>query len=88
MNQRKILLDQQWLKSLQIEFDKPYMHDLSKFLREQKEVGHIIYPPGALIFAAMNTTPLDRVKVVVLGQDPYHGPGQAHGLCFSVQKEA
>ncbi len=84
MNQRKIMLDKQWLDHLQPEFDKPYMHELSSFLRQQKEAGHIIYPAGEQIFAALNATPLDKVKVVILGQDPYHGENQAHGLSFSV----
>ena len=84
MNQRKIMLDKQWLDHLQPEFDKSYMHELSSFLRQQKEAGHIIYPAGEQIFAALNATPLDKVKVVILGQDPYHGPNQAHGLSFSV----
>ncbi len=57
---------------------------LSEFLRERKAQGAVIYPPGSRIFAALDTTPFDQVKVVILGQDPYHGPGQAHGLCFSV----
>ena len=61
------------------------MRALSAFLRERKAAGARIYPPGPQIFAAFDATPFDRVKVVVLGQDPYHGPGQAHGLCFSVQ---
>lgn len=60
------------------------MQALGEFLRAQKTAGKVIYPPGARIFAALDSTPFDRVKVVILGQDPYHGPGQAHGLCFSV----
>lgn len=60
------------------------MDALREFLREQKRAGKLIYPPGAQIFAALDATPFDAVKVVILGQDPYHGPGQAHGLCFSV----
>src|SRR3546814_4969666 len=55
------------------------------FLRQEYAAGKEIYPPASLIFNALNSTPLDKVKVVILGQDPYHGPGQAHGLCFSVQ---
>lgn len=62
------------------------MASLRVFLREQKAQGKRIYPPGPEIFAALNATPFDRVKVVILGQDPYHGPGQAHGLCFSVRR--
>lgn len=61
------------------------MHALAAFLRAEKAAGRRIYPPGAQIFAALDVTRFDAVKVVILGQDPYHGPGQAHGLCFSVQ---
>lgn len=68
------------------EFQKPYMQQLRQFLQKEKENGKIIYPPGALWFNAFNSTPFDKVKVVILGQDPYHGPQQAHGLCFSVPK--
>ena len=60
------------------------MRELARFLRAEKAAGKTIYPPGSQIFAALDTTPFDEVKVVILGQDPYHGPGQAHGLCFSV----
>lgn len=84
MNERKIDLDQRWLKYLEPEFEKPYMLELAGFLRQQKRAGHVIYPSGSNIFAALNTTPLDKVKIVILGQDPYHGPKQAHGLSFSV----
>ena len=71
---------------LQVEFEQPYMQSLRSFLVEEKSRGKVIYPRGSEYFAALNTTPLDRVKVVILGQDPYHGPGQAHGLCFSVRE--
>jgi uracil-DNA glycosylase len=81
----KIKLEAGWKHALREEFDKPYMQELSEFLRQEKAAGKEIYPPGALIFNALDSTPLDRVKVVIIGQDPYHGPGQAHGLCFSVQ---
>jgi uracil-DNA glycosylase len=81
----KIKLEAGWKHALREEFDKPYMQELSEFLRQEKTAGKEIYPPGALIFNALDSTPLDRVKVVIIGQDPYHGPGQAHGLCFSVQ---
>lgn len=70
---------------MQEEFDAPYFGDLRAFLREEKSKFDI-YPPGQLIFNAFNLTPFNRVKVVILGQDPYHGTGQAHGLCFSVPK--
>lgn len=86
MNQHdRIQLEPGWKAALQDEFNQPYMKDLSAFLRREKALGKTIHPPGPLIFSALNSTPLDRVRVVVLGQDPYHGPGQAHGLAFSVQ---
>ncbi|KRW59425.1 uracil-DNA glycosylase [Pseudomonas sp. TTU2014-080ASC] len=81
----KVKLEAGWKQALQEEFDKPYMRELGEFLRAEKAAGKVIYPPGPLIFNALNSTPLDQVKVVIIGQDPYHGPGQAHGLCFSVQ---
>ena len=81
----RIKLEPGWKEALREEFDKPYMKELSEFLRTEKAAGKVIYPPGPLIFNALNSTPLDQVKVVIIGQDPYHGPGQAHGLCFSVQ---
>ena len=81
-----IALERSWLMRLQSEFDAPYMQNLRRFLHEQKETRKIIYPRGSEWFNALNTTPFDDVKVVILGQDPYHGPGQAHGLCFSVQE--
>jgi uracil-DNA glycosylase len=74
-----------WLQALQDEFSQPYMQQLRDFLRQEKQQ-HTIYPPGPLIFNALNSTPLDNVKAVIIGQDPYHGPGQAHGLCFSVPR--
>ncbi|MEG7361411.1 uracil-DNA glycosylase [Pseudomonas citronellolis] len=81
----RIKLEESWKSALREEFDKPYMRELGEFLRKEKAAGKVIYPPGPLIFNALNSTPLDKVKVVIIGQDPYHGPGQAHGLCFSVQ---
>ncbi len=81
----RIRLEASWKAALRGEFEKPYMRELSSFLRAEKAAGKLIYPPGPLIFNALNSTPLDRVRVVIIGQDPYHGPGQAHGLCFSVQ---
>lgn len=78
-------LESSWLEHIGEEFEKPYMDELRAFLQEEKQNGKAIYPPGKQIFNALNSTPFDRVKVVILGQDPYHGPGQAHGLCFSVQ---
>lgn len=79
-------LDKSWLKALDGEFEQPYMKTLRAFLVEEKEKGYTIYPKGGDIFNALNHTPFDKVKVVILGQDPYHGAGQAHGLSFSVQK--
>ena len=80
-----IKLEASWKAALQDEFDKPYMRALGEFLRAEKAAGKVIFPPGPLIFNALNSTPLAQMKVVIIGQDPYHGPGQAHGLCFSVQ---
>lgn len=74
-----------WKEALKPEFEQPYFHLLVDQLREAKKT-QTIYPPGRFIFEAFNRTPLPAVKVVILGQDPYHGPNQAHGLCFSVQK--
>jgi len=85
-NQREIRLDPSWKNRLSDEFGQPYMATLRQFLLERKRLGAVIYPPGDLIFNALNSTPFEAVKVVILGQDPYHGPGQAHGLCFSVPK--
>lgn len=79
-----IRLEPGWLAQLQSEFTQPYMQRLKAFLREQKLGGKVIFPAGSDYFSAFDHTPIDRVKVVILGQDPYHGPGQAHGLCFSV----
>lgn len=82
----KIQLDESWLKRLGPEFEKPYMKELKSFLTEQKKQQKTIFPRGDQYFAALNHCPFEKVKVVVIGQDPYHGPGQAHGLSFSVQK--
>ncbi len=82
--QHKIDLIDVWRTALQSEFAAPYMLQLRDFLKTEKALGKMIYPKGKEIFQALNATPLDLVKVVILGQDPYHGPGQAHGLCFSV----
>jgi len=84
---RQIGLIPCWKSRLQDEFEQPYMADLRQFLLRRKEQGAAIFPPGRLIFNALNSTPFESVKVVILGQDPYHGPGQAHGLCFSVPKD-
>lgn len=79
-------LEPGWLAVLDQEFEKDYMKNLKSFLKEEKERGATVYPKGQDIFNALNTTPFDQVKVVILGQDPYHGTGQAHGLSFSVQR--
>jgi uracil-DNA glycosylase len=79
-----VKIDPSWHEALASEWEQPYFKDLKAFLVREREEGHTVYPPGSLIFNAFNKTPFDRVKVVILGQDPYHGPGQAHGLSFSV----
>src|SRR5215204_3152368 len=79
-----VKIDSSWKNVLKAEFEKPYFLETVTFLRMEKSAGKVIYPAGSLLFNAFNTTPFDSVKVVLLGQDPYHGPGQAHGLCFSV----
>ena len=81
-----VKIEQSWKNALACEFDKPYFASLVRFLHEEKAAGKTIFPPGSQIFKAFDLTPLSKVKVVILGQDPYHGEGQAHGLCFSVQK--
>ncbi|MBT8147695.1 MAG: uracil-DNA glycosylase, partial [Gammaproteobacteria bacterium] len=80
----RIQLHDSWKSLLLEEFQLPYMQSLREFLSNQKRLGKTVYPPGKLIFNALNSTPFEKVKVVILGQDPYHGAGQAHGLCFSV----
>ncbi len=82
---RKVQLNESWLNRLDDQFEQEYMHKLRSFLLTRKEHRAVIYPSGTQIFNALNSTPFDQVRVVILGQDPYHGPGQAHGLCFSVQ---
>lgn len=79
-----VKIEQSWKQALQGEFDKPYFAGLVRQLHEEKSRGVVIYPPGRLIFRAFELTPLDKVKAVILGQDPYHGEGQAMGLSFSV----
>lgn len=81
---RDIQLEESWLNLLKPQFEQEYMLSLRKFLMTRKQHRAVIYPPGPQIFNALNSTPFDQVRVVILGQDPYHGPGQAHGLCFSV----
>ena len=77
-------LEPSWKARIGEWFAREDMQQLAQFLRQRKAAGTTVYPPGSDIFAAFNATPFERVKVVILGQDPYHGPGQAHGLCFSV----
>ena len=79
-------MEESWKQVLEHEFSKTYFQQIVTFLKVEKSQRKVIYPPGQLIFNAFNTTPFEKVKVVILGQDPYHGPGQAHGLSFSVPK--
>ena len=81
-----VKIEASWKEILKGEFSKPYFQQIPLHIKTEKSQGKIIYPPGSVIFNAFNTTPFSKVKVVILGQDPYHGPGQAHGLCFSVQQ--
>jgi uracil-DNA glycosylase len=85
MQQDRIRLEPEWKQALEAEFGQPYMSELREFLRQEAASGAVVYPRGADIFNAFSHTPLSRVKVVIIGQDPYHGPGQAHGLSFSVR---
>lgn len=78
------VIEESWKRALADQFASPYFEELKRFLVAEKQQ-FPVYPPGSLIFNAFNLTPFDKVKVVILGQDPYHEPGQAHGLCFSVQ---
>ena len=79
-----VRIEQSWKDALAPEFEKPYFASLVRFLHAEKAAGKVIYPPGSLIFRAFDLTPVDQVKVVILGQDPYHNPGEAMGLSFSV----
>ena len=79
----QVKIEKSWQEVLQVEFDKPYFESLVSFVK-QEYASNTIFPPARQIFNAFNTCPFNNVKVVILGQDPYHGPGQAHGLCFSV----
>jgi uracil-DNA glycosylase len=81
----RIRLEPSWKARLGSYLERPEMRALADFLRVEKRAGKVLYPPGAEIFNAFEHTPFDKVRVVILGQDPYHGPGQAHGLCFSVR---
>jgi uracil-DNA glycosylase len=84
MADSSVQLEPTWKAVLGDEFEKPYFKALKVFLQSEKAAGHVVYPPGKLIFNAFDSTPFDKVKVVIIGQDPYHGPGQAMGLSFSV----
>ena len=81
-----IKIEDSWKETLKHEFEQPYFQSIATYLRKEKQSGKKIYPPGSLIFNAFNTTPFEEVKVVILGQDPYHNPGEAMGLSFSVPK--
>src|SRR5436190_3207911 len=83
-SQQEIKIELTWKEKLSEEFSEKYFLNLKDFLREERKSGATIYPPGSRIFAAFDFTPFNKVKAVILGQDPYHGPGQANGLCFSV----
>ena len=83
----QLAFDESWADALLPEFDKDYMRSLKAFLREEKDKGKVILPHSSLWFNALKSTPLDKVRVVILGQDPYPTPGHAHGLCFSVMPE-
>lgn len=85
MTDHPVRLEQSWKDRIGEYLARPDMRALSDFLRAEKQAGKVIYPPGPEIFAAFDHTPFDAVRVVILGQDPYHGPNQAHGLCFSVR---
>ena len=84
---REVSIEASWKEKLANEFAAEYMVNLSQFLRDEKAAGKLIYPANIDIFTAFNLTPFDTVKVVILGQDPYHGPNQAHGLSFSVRHD-
>jgi len=81
-----VQIEESWKQVLSDEFRQPYFAEIKSFLLAERAAGKVIYPPGPLIFSAFNTTPFDRVQVVILGQDPYHNPGEAMGLSFSVPK--
>ncbi len=85
MTTPQIKLEPSWKQHLLPQFEQEYMKNLRRFLLQQKQAGKVIFPKGDEYFNAFNLTPFDQVKVVIIGQDPYHGPGQAHGLCFSVR---
>lgn len=82
----EVKIEASWKRALLEEFEKPYFRELSQFVKTEILTGQSLYPHPKNIFAAMDITPFEKVKVIILGQDPYHGPGQAHGLSFSVQE--
>jgi uracil-DNA glycosylase len=86
LSYKEVNIEDSWKEVLKAEFEMPYFLEISRFLKSEKAAGKTIYPSGPFIFKAFNSTPFQKVKVVIIGQDPYHGEGQAHGLCFSVQK--
>ncbi|MBK6362389.1 MAG: uracil-DNA glycosylase [Saprospiraceae bacterium] len=86
MSTQKIQIEESWKKVLHDEFEKPYFQKLTSLIKEELKNGKVIYPPGPDIFKAFEMTPFEKVKVVILGQDPYHNPGEAMGLSFSVPK--
>jgi uracil-DNA glycosylase len=86
MRAEEVNIETSWREKLRDELEKPYFDQLVNHLKSIKKNGHVVYPPGPLIFNAFSLTPFDKVKVVILGQDPYHNPGEAMGLCFSVPK--
>ncbi|MBO7512057.1 MAG: uracil-DNA glycosylase, partial [Fibrobacter sp.] len=79
-----VKLEESWLHLLADQFEQPYFKQIKEKLLQEKAEHHVVYPPGSQIFAALDFCPADKVKAVIIGQDPYHNPGQAHGLCFSV----
>ena len=84
---KEVQIESKWKKELHEEFAKDYFQSIIQFLRSEKQNGKVIYPPGPFIFNAFEQTPFDKIKVVIIGQDPYHGPGQAMGVCFSVPQD-
>jgi uracil-DNA glycosylase len=82
----EVKIEESWKSRISAEFGKPYFRNLTEFVKEEYRK-NTVYPPGSLIFNAFNMCPFDKVKAVIIGQDPYHGPGQAHGLCFSVRED-
>jgi uracil-DNA glycosylase len=80
-----VKIEASWKAVLADEFEKPYFGQLIEFIKSEKNQGNTVYPPGPEIFAAFDHCPFDKVKIVIIGQDPYHGPRQANGLCFSVR---